>query len=54
MMSVLYEHVETSIDERFELVSLRELRLEFVPIPLPVPDWYIAWRDSDTLRLLEA
>lgn len=57
MISVLYDDWETSIEERFELGSLRELRLEFVPMSelrfepsLPVLAY--ACRVSEMLRLL--
>lgn len=51
MMSVLYEHVDTSIDERFEFVSFNEFRFELVPVTAGL---YMGFLVSDILRLLEA
>lgn len=64
MINVLYEHVDTSIDERFELiVSFNEFRLELLLLLLLeiFPDccWggggalKIVLRVSEVLRLLD-
>lgn len=67
-MSVLYEHVDTSIEERFEFVSFMELRLDAIAAGDPPinddddgPDTFPPGpyssgvvRDSEMLRLLAA
>lgn len=65
MISVLYEHVDTSIDDRLELVSFNELRLDALAgldvgatCPTGLPEGSatanMALRVSDMLRLLDA
>lgn len=67
MISVLYEHVDTSIEDRFEFVSFIEWRLDTLPAtaaaatgPMlvgPADAWApYSWalRVSDMLRLLAA